>query len=129
MGFRSYDEGCYFPPQKPNCKYIIVPAHYVVLDLGMDESFKYFGIGLFETLKHLHKCMKNSREMYGLRVRRMDCPSTEAERVGSQPTLTWKMEVSYPLDDPRYPSPPSDEETTAVAKMIFPNRPECHKLF
>lgn len=80
-------------------------------------------------MEYLYDCLDELNGNTDLPVRMMDWPSTEAEKVGSRPTLTWKMEVSYPVDDPRHHIPPSDKEVMPIAKMIFPNRPECHKLF
>ena len=78
---------------------------------------------------HIYEVMETSRKMFNFRVRLMKCRTTEACKVGAKPDLTWKVEVSYPLTHPDHGTLPPEDDALEIAKMLFPNRPECQTLF
>lgn len=126
-----YEKGKYFAPQKPNCRYIIAPAGYLVKEDNVGSVFFKSGERLNAIFGRFHRCILESRRLYGLEVKVMDCRRREAKKVEAKSGLTWKIEVSYPSGHPKHSQgiPPSDDEVTNVAKLVLPSHPQCHTPF
>jgi len=125
------EEGRYYPEQKSNCKYIIVPSLYLQEEEGEENTFHNMHNCYNAVMRRMFETVDKSKEQYNLKVKVMYCRSVEGEKVGIKDSLVWKLEVAYPISHPSYDGnrPPSDSEALLVARLALPNYPQCHKVF
>jgi hypothetical protein len=94
------EEGMYFPPQKPHCRYIIPPTLWLQDEEGEENSFHNMSKAFSAIMGRLSIIRIKLKELYSLRVRVMYCRKAEGEKVGSTGSRVWKLEVSYPIGHP-----------------------------
>lgn len=107
----------------------LAPMSFLTAEEGGVIDFDHSSENLHNSPLRLRRCIATAKERRGLWVSVMKCRRDEAEKVGAMPGLTWRLEISYPKEDPCYlcSIPPTDGGLISVAKTALPSHPACHR--